>query len=135
MTEGGVSARFGVDSGDGIGEIRLTSLLLSNTAAAASSHVGIGGSCFTGDGHGVAASVGVGGVVHAVGDCCRGVGMSSDMGVVDVGIDKSRLSSLLLLLKTMFAVSSHVGIGGSVFAGGGCVGMVVVGDFWAVVGC
>lgn len=105
---GGVSARICVGFGDGIGETVLTSLLLSNTAAAASSHVGIGGSCLASDGHGVTASAGVSGVV---------------------GIDVSRLSSLLLLLKTILAASSHVGIGGSDFVGSGWAVMVVGGGF------
>ena len=88
---GRVSAGAGVIFGDGVGETRLTSLLLSNMVAAASSHVGIGGSCFTGGEHGVVFGDGVGG---------------------------TRLASLLLS-NTAAAASSHVGIGGSCFTSGG----------------
>ena len=126
----GVSASVDVIFGDGVGETRLNSLLLSNTAAAASSHVGIGGSC---GGHGVESSIGVGAVIRVVGDCCKGVDVSFVVGVAGDGIDESRLSSLLLL-KTMLAASSHVGIGGSVFTGVKCVNTVVVVAGWAVAG-
>ena len=82
---GEVSVGAVVVSGDGVGETKLTSLLLSNTAAAASSHVGIGGSRFAGDERGV---------------------------IFGDGVAGTRLASLLLS-NTAAAASSHVGMGGS----------------------
>ena len=112
----GVSASVDVIFGDGVGETRLNSLLLSNTAAAACSHVGMGGSCFVGDGHGVESSIGVGGVIRAVGDRCKSVGVSIVVGVAGDGIDD----------VGGWAVAGRGGVGTEVVGVGGFAGVDVV---------
>ena len=134
---GGISASIGDDFGDGGVKSRLTSLLLSNTAAAASSHVGIGGSCLAGVRHGVVSGIEIVDVVCVVGDCCWDGGVSCGVDATGDGGVEFRLSSLslLLLLKTVAAASSHVGIGGSGFNGADRTLTLVVGDGWAVDDC
>ena len=129
----------------------LSSLLLSKTIAAASSHVGTGGifvfcvSLF-------AQCVNLRNLrlkcvnlrnlrlkcvnlrnlrLECVNQGCKGSDAVGDSAVIGDGSDRSGLSALstlssLLLLKTAASASAHVGIGGS---------PIVVGDFWAVVGC
>ena len=108
----------------GVGDIAmLSSLLLSKTSSAATSHVGTGGAfgfdvALTGSGEG-SDVVSDGGVV-----VIRGVGGKSGLSVLTA---HSALSSLLLSKTAAFA-SVHVGIGGSLIVGVGGDGSVATGS-------